>query len=73
MLLDKGITNMLLLSASQRQCSDLAFALQDVKPDLSNFDINSATSAWPYLIDDFVEYVRSKKLDSSENDVIMID
>ena len=46
--------------------------LQDIKPDMSNFDDNAGTSAWPYLIDDFVNYVRSRKGDSSEEDVILI-
>lgn len=32
-------------------------ALQTVKPDFSNYDENSA---WPYLLDDFVDWMKSK-------------
>lgn len=38
--------------------SQLYDFIKTVKPDFSNFDENSA---WPYLIDEFVEHVRSSK------------
>jgi hypothetical protein len=34
----------------------LACDAQTVKPDFSNFD---DSSAWPYLLDEFVEHMRS--------------
>lgn len=34
--------------------------MQTIKPDLSNFD-GDMTSAWPYLIDEFVEHVRKQR------------
>lgn len=42
------------------------------KPDLSDFAEDSSNSAWPYLIDDFVEYAR-KNMDSKDEDVVMVD
>ena len=33
--------------------------VQTVKPDLSNFD-GEAMSAWPYLIDEFVEHLQKE-------------
>lgn len=36
----------------------LCLAWQSIKPDFSNFDDNGA---WPYLIDEFVEYVNEKR------------
>ena len=33
---------------------------QAVKEDLTNFE--DSGSAWPYLIDDFVDYMREEKL-----------
>ncbi len=34
--------------------------LQAVKPDLSNFE--ESGSAWPYLLDDFVDWMRDGRL-----------
>ncbi len=31
---------------------------QTVKPDFSNFDENSA---WPYLLDEFVDFMKAKR------------
>ena len=36
----------------------LTLVLQNIKPDFSNFD---ADAAWPYLLDEFVDYMREKK------------
>ncbi len=33
---------------------------QTVKPDMSNFD-GGENSAWPYLLDEFVDHLRSKR------------
>jgi len=38
--------------------SQLLDFIKTVKPDFSNFE---ESSAWPYLLDEFVEYVREKK------------
>jgi hypothetical protein len=35
----------------------LAVALQQIKPDFSNYD---DAGAWPYLLDEFVEYMKKK-------------
>ena len=34
--------------------------LQTIKPDLSNFD-GDMMSAWPYLIDEFVEHLQKQR------------
>ena len=51
-------------------CYDPAdvLCMQAVKPDLSNFD--GTTSAWPLLIDEFVDHIRErgpKQIDVSED------
>ena len=58
-------------SCPARQClcdPGDALCMQAVKPDLSNFD--GATSAWPLLIDEFVDHIRErgpKQIDVSEH------
>lgn len=34
-----------------------ALRVQTIKPDMSNWE-DSSMSAWPYLIDEFVEHMR---------------
>jgi len=45
--------------------------LQTYKDDLSDFE-DTSNSAWPYLLDDFVEYAR-KNMDCRDQDVVMVD
>ncbi|KAK9814215.1 hypothetical protein WJX72_002410 [[Myrmecia] bisecta] len=41
---------------------------KQIKPDMSNFD-GDGMSAWPYLIDEFVEYIREKPKDTEMVDL----
>jgi len=43
-------------------CSEVSLCVraQTIKPDLSNWE-DSSMSAWPYLIDEFVEHLRSQQ------------
>lgn len=36
----------------------VVMSVQVIKPDFSNFDENSA---WPYLLDEFVDYAKEQK------------
>jgi len=51
-----------LVSSVCESCSEVSLCVraQTIKPDLSNWE-DSSMSAWPYLIDEFVEHLRSQQ------------